>query len=125
LDASTRDLDTIQFCDEKFVTIPVQNLGCDTLFVDSLKLAGQGFTLISAPTLPLVLLPNTTRPLTIHFVPTVSGPSAATLALRADADSAPLRMINFRCFASPTDTVRIGAKALRLSVSPGDTTVLA
>ncbi|MDP4198562.1 MAG: hypothetical protein Q8922_00500 [Bacteroidota bacterium] len=124
LDDTHRDLDTIAFCETKDVLIPFANNSCDTIFFDSLSLAGAGFSLVNPPSVPFMLLPYKSSALMVHFAPVVSGGTSATLALRSDADSAKLRTIHFTAAATPTDTVKLSAIIGRLSVRAGDTSVV-
>lgn len=128
MDASTRDLDTLPFCSAKDISIPIDNIGCDTLFFDSLSISGAGFSIVNKPSVPFMLFDTTSNgshgTVLVHFSPTQAGPSSGVLTIRSDADSAKLRTINFRAYATPTDTVRLGALAARVIVRPGDTSMV-
>jgi photosystem II stability/assembly factor-like uncharacterized protein len=124
LDTAPRVFDSIRFCDSRDTIVPITNLGCDTIHVDSLAITGTTFYIAGGPKAPFVVNPGSTAYDTIAFVPQFSGPVSDTLTIKTDADTAPNRTIVLSGFTIPTDTILFRALATNTIVSPGDTTTV-
>jgi photosystem II stability/assembly factor-like uncharacterized protein len=127
LDTSARNFGTITFCSQQDLTIPLRNLGCDTLhIIDSLSL-GSNFILLNTSKNPFAILPGQSYNMQVRYVPNVSGAAYDSLIIKSDADGSPLngaaqqiRTIPLAGSAIPTDTVSFKAVCSTASVQPGD-----
>ncbi len=121
---SSAGFDTITFCDQKDATVPIVNLGCDTIHDSSISINGIDFAIVNAPKTPFIINPSNTFFLDIRYLPVNTGESFDTLTIVTDADSAPVRQIPLSGFATPTDTIRFSVSTSNVSVVPGDTATL-
>jgi hypothetical protein len=125
LSDTLRDFDTITFCGQKDITIPIVNLGvCDTIHDSSISISGLNFSIVNPPKTPFVIPPLGTFLLQVQYVPVNSGLAMDTITVVTDADSAPIRKIPLLGYAIPTDTIKFTAVASNLTVVPGDTATL-
>ncbi len=124
LDTTPRNFDTITFCQQKNIVIPIVNLGCDTIHDSSISISGVNFTMVNTPTTPFVINPLDTFYDTILYLPVNSGQAMGILTDSTDADSAPVRHIPLSGYTTPTDTVRFSAMSNKQTVAPGDTATL-
>ena len=125
LSDALRDFDTITFCGQKDITIPIVNLGvCDTIHDSSISISGLNFSVVKPPKTPFAIPPLDTFFLQVQYIPNNSGQALDTLTIVTDADSAPIRKIPLLGYATPTDTIKFTAVASDLTVVPGDTATL-
>ncbi|HWF44369.1 MAG TPA: hypothetical protein VG537_06985, partial [Candidatus Kapabacteria bacterium] len=111
---------TIAFCSEQDLTIPVRNLGCDTLHITDSLSFGRNFIVLNAPNAPLDILPGQSYNMQVRYMPNVSGAVYDSLIVKSDADTQQIRTISLSGFATPTDTVSFKAVCSNASVMPGD-----
>jgi hypothetical protein len=124
LEDSLYNYDTILFCDQKDSTIPIVNLGCDTIHDSSISISGPNFVIVNPPKTPFIINPNDTFFVTVRYLPVNSGMGTDTLTIVTDADSAPVRQIVFLGYATPTDTIRFSTITPDTTVIPGDTATI-
>jgi hypothetical protein len=63
--------------------VTIRNPSLDQIFVNSITVSGNGFSLFSAPTLPLLLNPGAQTTVQVQFSPTAAGTAAGTLTVGA------------------------------------------
>jgi photosystem II stability/assembly factor-like uncharacterized protein len=124
LSDAQRTFDSIQFCAQKDITIPIVNDGCDTMTVLQRNLISSAFFLTNPKAVPYKIPPHASDIATVRFIPGQSGPANGTLFVTTDADSVPSRTIPIVGFALPTDTISFTAYTHDQVVHAGDTALV-
>lgn len=81
---ATHDFGDIEVSCAQDLDLVLQNIGAADLDLQALALDGEGFTLVSAPALPLVLEPGEYTTATVEFLPIAEGSYTATLTARSN-----------------------------------------
>lgn len=124
LPETARSFDSILFCAQKDIVVPVRNTGCDTMLVTRRDLVSSIFFVTNPRAVPYKLAPGATDFVTLRFIPSQSGDASGTLYIQSDADSAPNRVIPVSGFAIPTDTLTFTATTQNQLVQAGDTALV-
>jgi hypothetical protein len=94
------------------------------MLLEGLGLTGNAFIIMSPLKTPLNVLPNSSVPVVVRYLPNVAGQSNGNLLVTTTGDSLPIRNVPLTGYATPTDTVRFAALSPNLTVKPGDTALV-
>lgn len=119
-----RSFDSIQFCAQKDLVVPIHNAGCDTMVITMQGLVSGDFFVVNPKAVPFKLAPGATDKVTLRFIPSKSGDASGTLHIETDADSVNSRTIPITGYAIPTDTISFTAYTPNQIVYSGDTAVV-